>query len=219
MSVDNQSLRLLTAHQAKDMDRKAVEDMGISTLILMENAGRAVAVEAGKVPTNTVAVFCGKGNNGGDGFVAVRHLLTRGIKPIVFLAGKISDARNEVKTNLEILLRLKQKIIEVDANNPQAIKRRISNCGLIIDGLLGVGLSGEVRGVYKGLIDLINSSKAHTLSIDIPSGLDATTGRVLGSCVKANETITFVAKKRGMVVGEGPKYCGKVIVADIGVLL
>jgi NAD(P)H-hydrate epimerase len=88
---------------------------------------------------------------------------------------------------------------------------------LIIDALLGVGLSGQVRGIYADLIRLINSSKAYILSVDIPSGLDATTGKILGTCIKADETVSFVKGKLGMVLSSGPKYSGKVIIADLGV--
>jgi len=84
---------------------------------------------------------------------------------------------------------------------------------------LGVGLEGEVRGIFRDLIGIINSSKAYILSVDMPSGLDAATGKILGCCVQADKTVTFVAKKRGMVLGEGPKYCGKVVVKDLGIPL
>jgi NAD(P)H-hydrate epimerase len=215
--------KLITAKQAKDIDIKVRKLFGISTLVLMENAGRQVADEAIKIlkkkKTSKVAVFCGKGNNGADGFVAARHLLTRGIKPDIFLAGKINDVKNEARINLEILLKLKQKIIEAEEGNLHFIKNKISKYALVIDALLGVGLEGEARGMFRDLIGIINSSKAYILSVDIPSGLDATTGKVLGCCVKADKTVTFVAKKSGMVFGEGPKYCGRVIVKDLGIPL
>jgi len=218
MSDFSKHPRLLTAQSAKLIDLKAQDKFGISTLILMENAGaRVAAATVGFCRTKKIAIFCGKGNNGGDGFVAARHLLTCGIKPDIFLADRISQVENEARTNLEILRRLKSKIIEVTTQNIFSIK--ISKYGLIIDALLGVGLSGEVRGIYKDLITLINSSQAHIISVDIPSGLDATTGKILGACVKADKTVTFVAKKRGMVFGEGPKYCGKIVVADLGLPL
>jgi len=209
---------LLTAKTAKSMDLEVREKFGIPTLILMENAGRAVAYEAMKVCSKgKIAVFCGRGNNGGDGFVAARHLLTQAVKPDVFLAGKIPQVENEAKTNLEIIQRLKIKITEISENNLSRIN--IAKYALIIDALLGVGLSGEVCGIYKNLIALINSSQAYILSVDIPSGLDATTGKILGRCVKADKTVTFAAKKRGMVIAAGPKYCGKIIIADLGVPL
>lgn len=215
------SFRLLTSQQAKSIDIKAKDILGISTLVLMENAGRHIAEEAIKTlpGKRNVAIFCGKGNNGGDGFVTARHLLTYGIKPDIFLGGMISEIRNEARINLEILLKLNQKIVEVKEGNFHFIKSRISEKSLVIDALLGVGLKGEVKGVFCDLIRIINASKAYVLSVDIPSGLDATTGKVLGCCVKANKTVTFLAKKRGMVVGEGSKYCGKIVVKDLGIPL
>jgi NAD(P)H-hydrate epimerase len=99
------------------------------------------------------------------------------------------------------------------------VKQKIAKYNLIIDTLLGVGLKGEVRGIFRDLIGIINTSKARILSVDIPSGLEATTGKVLGCCVKADKTVTFWAKKRGMVLGEGPKYCGRVVVRDLGIPL
>jgi len=215
------SSKLLTAKLAKDIDIQAQEAFGISTLVLMENAGRGVAEEAIKIlrGRRAAAIFCGKGNNAGDGFVAARHLLTKGIRPDIFLAGSISDVENEARVNLEIILRLKQKIVEVREEKLHLVKNKISYYPLIIDALLGVGLQGEVRGIYRDLIGIMNAAKAYVLSVDIPSGLDATTGKVLGCCVKADKTVTFVAKKRGMVRADGPKYCGRIVVKDLGIPL
>ncbi|MFC1675219.1 NAD(P)H-hydrate epimerase [Candidatus Omnitrophota bacterium] len=212
---------LLSAKEAKAIDLKARKMLGISVLVLMENAGREIAAEAIQIrrAKARVAILCGKGNNGGDGFVAARHLLVSGIKAEIFLAGSIKDVKNEARVNLEILRKLKHGIIQIKERDLAGIKRKISRYPLIIDALLGVGLKGEVRGIYKDLIGLINSSKANILSVDIPSGLNATTGRVLGACVKADRTVTFVAKKRGMVIGDGPKFCGRVIVKDLGIPL
>jgi NAD(P)H-hydrate epimerase len=215
------SSKLLTTKSAKAIDLKAKDIFGISTFVLMENAGRTVAEEAVKMlrGKKSVVIFCGKGNNGGDGFVAARHLLTWGIKPDIFLAGKIKNVENEARINLEILLRLKQKIIEVEEENLYMVKNRISKYYLIIDALFGVGLAGEVRDVYRDLIGIINTSRAYILAVDIPSGLDATSGKVLGCCVKADKTVTFVAKKRGMILGDGPKFCGMIVVKDLGIPL
>lgn len=210
---------LLTAAQAKAIDLKAKEKLGISTLVLMENAGRAIAEESLKLlgDKKSLAIFCGRGNNGGDGFVAARHFLNYGLKPDIYLAGKISEVENEARVNLKILLKLKQKIVELEEENLHIVKQKISKYKLIIDALLGVGLKGAVRGILRDLIGIINLSKAYVLSVDIPSGLDATRGEVLGCCVKADKTVTFVAKKRGMLVGAGPKYCGRVVVRDLGI--
>lgn len=214
--------RLLTAAGAKALDKKAWEKFGITTLVLMENAGRVVTDAVIKIlqrKPGKIAVFCGTGNNGGDGFCTVRHLLAAGIKPDVYLIGKQEDVQNEAKINLDILLRLKQKIIKIKPENLSLINNKINNYSLIIDALLGVGIKGEVRPIYKQIIDIINASGAYILSVDIPSGLDATEGKILGACVKADETVTFVGKKRGMIYGDGKKYCGKIIVRNIGVRL
>jgi NAD(P)H-hydrate epimerase len=212
---------LLTTKDAQDIDRRASESLGISTLILMENAGRSVAEEAMKMlgQEKKVAVFCGRGNNGGDGLVAARHLLVRGIRPDIYLCGYIGDVKNEAKVNLDIILKLKHKIFEIAEENLYIVKGRIQKYNLIIDALFGVGLSGQVRGVHRDLIGIINISKAKVLSVDIPSGLDATTGDILGCCVRADKTITFVAKKRGMVLGKAAQYCGKIMVKDLGAVL
>jgi NAD(P)H-hydrate epimerase len=215
--------KLLTRNPAKDFDLKAKEALGIPGILLMENAARAVAEECLKMVGGSkgrrVAVFCGKGNNGGDGFAAARHLLTAGLKPDIFLAARIKEVENEARLNLMILLKLKQKIIEAEERNLPFIKDRTSKCDLIIDALLGVGLNGEVRGIYKDLVEIINSSQAKVLAVDIPSGLDATTGEVLGCCVRADKTVTFAAKKRGMLLGDGPRHCGRIIVGDLGIPL
>ncbi|MDD5060371.1 MAG: NAD(P)H-hydrate epimerase [Candidatus Omnitrophica bacterium] len=212
--------RIITAKQAKVLDKKALDRFGIPTILLMENAGSAISKEAIKALASRpgkVAVFCGTGNNGGDGFCAVRHFLAAGIRPQIYLAGKACDVGNEARINLDILLKLKQKIISVGLSNAGLVKNKVNRCSLIIDALLGVGAKGTVRPVYRSLIDIINSAKAYVISVDIPSGLDATTGKVLGCCVKADQTITFVAKKRGMIIKEGKKYCGKILISGIGV--
>jgi hydroxyethylthiazole kinase-like uncharacterized protein yjeF len=213
---------LLTAAQVKAFDKKAREKFGISTLVLMENAGRVIMEEAVRVlkgRPKRVAIFCGRGNNGGDGFCAARHLLAEGIKPDVYLAGKIKDVEHEAKVNLNILLKLKQKVTEINPGNIGVLKNKLRKYSLIIDALLGVGAKGAIRPVYQEVIDIINASGIYVLAVDIPSGLEATSGRVLGRCIKADKTVTFVAKKRGMVYAPGRESCGIVSVRNIGVSL
>ncbi len=210
--------RFISSREAKELDLKARDLFGMPVLLLMENAGRAVAEEAIKTLKGKakIVALCGKGNNGGDGFAASRHLLSRGIKPEIFLAGKVSEVYNEANLNLGILKKLKQEIFEIDENNLDFVKKRVLRADFIIDALLGVGVQGQVRGTCRDLIDMINFSNAYVLSVDIPSGLDANTGEVLGCCVKANKTVTFAAKKLGMAAGKGAKYCGRIVVKDLG---
>lgn len=210
-------MKAITAEEAKEFDRKAREVFGISTLVLMENAGRAVAEEALKMKRQgRIVIFCGKGNNGGDGFVAARHLLLKGVRPLLYLAGRIKEVKSEAAENLNILLKLRFKVTEVNENNAEIAASAVKQSGLIIDALLGVGLKGEVRGVTSRIINAINLSRKPILSVDIPSGLDATTAEVLGSCIKAHSTVTFVALKKGMLKSSAKKYCGRVIIRDIG---
>jgi NAD(P)H-hydrate epimerase len=222
MPKDNRRQRALSASQAKSLDDKAVRKFGIPVLLLMENAGGAVSAEALHAlrrRKGRVAVFCGTGNNGGDGFCAARHLLANGVKLDVYLAGKTGDVKNEAKVNLDILLRLKQKITPVTPGRLVSLKKKPRAYCLIIDALLGVGIKGAPRYIYEQLIGIINSSGACVISVDIPSGMDADSGDTPGACVKADRTVTFVAMKRGMFSGAAGKYCGKIITRSIGVAL
>lgn len=210
-------IKAITPLQAKIFDARAKQIYGVSSLILMENAGRTVAEEILKLKKKKIAIFCGRGNNGGDGFVCARHLLTKGVNPDVFLVGKIEEVKNEARVNLEILLRLKLKVVEINKRNLSMVKKKISKYDLIVDALFGTGLSGKVKGIYRDLIEMFNSSSAYILSIDIPSGLDGNSGEILGCCVKADKTITFLAPKLGMIKNKGPQYCGKVEIRELGV--
>jgi len=222
--MKKRSLRTITSAQVKKIDLKAQQRYGLSVFMLMENAGRSVAGEAEsfirnqKRPIKT-AVICGKGNNGGDGLVAGRHLLAEGIRLDLFLAGEPSDLKGAAGQNLEILLKLKQRVTPVNQNNIARIKNKIARYDLIIDALFGVGLKGEVRGIYRDLINSINASGAYVISVDVPSGLDADKGRVLGTAVKAERTVTFVAAKPGMFLGKGRKLCGEIRVKNLGIPL
>jgi len=212
-------MKTLTVSQVRMLDKKAQEVYGVSALILMENAGRAVADEAAALKKKEIAVFCGKGNNGGDGLVCSRHLLAMGMKPDIFLAGEMSELKAEAKLNLGILLKLKHKIFEVNRRNIGSLKKKLARYDLIIDAVFGVGLKGAVEGFAAEIIELINHSGAYILSVDVPSGLDADTADAPGACIRANKTVTFVAVKHGMAGPKGPEYCGKVVVKGLGLPL
>jgi NAD(P)H-hydrate epimerase len=213
------SSKLVTAAQAHAFDTRAQERYGVSALILMENAGRQVAAEVRKhmKGRERVVFVCGKGNNGGDGFVAARHLLCDGIAPEVFVAGRFTEVRKEAGTNLGVLLALGHKAVELNAQTFPVFARMLSGGVLLVDALLGVGLKGGITGFYKDIVDSINASGAYVLSVDIPSGLNADTGLAEGACVRADTTLTFVARKKGMVMGAGSRYCGRTVVGDLGV--
>jgi len=212
--------RTLTTRQAKKLDSKAKDRFGVPTILLMENAGRAVSEEVIKnipVRKSKIAIFCGRGNNGGDGLCAARHLMAKGLSLDVYLCGRHNQVKGEAKVNLDILLKLKKDVFEINQRTLKLIKRKIHHYGLIVDALLGVGLRGEVSGIDASVINLINSSSAQVISVDIPSGLDANSGKALGSCIKADKTVTFIAEKRGM--GKGKDFCQEIIIKDLGIPL
>jgi NAD(P)H-hydrate epimerase len=220
MRENSRKERFLTASDAKLLDKKAVEKFGMPVILLMENAGRCISEEVLDMLGGRkarVAVFCGTGNNGGDGFCAARHLLACGISPDIYLCGRISDVKNEAKTNLDILLRMKQKIKDDCSRRLQSI--RAKKYGLIIDALLGVGLKGDVRPACRKIIEAINDSGSRVLSVDIPSGLGDAKGKPADACVKADRTVTFVARKFGMASKAGKECCGEVVVRSIGIAL
>ncbi len=205
-------MRSLSVSQAQAFDRHAQVKLGIPSIILMENAGRGVAEEVLKMlrGKKKVVIICGAGNNGGDGLVAARHLLNAGIKVKVCLMGKISKLKPDPKINLEILVRMEQKILKF----PNAIE----GSDLIIDAMFGIGLKSEVREPYAQIIDFLNKTGKPILAVDVPSGLDADTGKILGVAVRAKRTVTFVAPKKGFFRADGPKCCGRIVVRDIGVV-
>src|SRR5262245_4295903 len=169
-------MRVLNAAQMREADRRAIEEIGIPSLVLMENAGRQVvaAIEAmhGELLERQVAVLCGRGNNGGDGFVVARTLMQRGVGVSVFLIGRVAEVRGDARINLEILGRLGLTIVEID--DGQAWELHVSevrDCSLIVDAIFGTGLNAPVSGLVESVIADVNASGITVVSIDIPSGL------------------------------------------------
>lgn len=197
-------------------DQTTIKKYGIPALILMENAGRCVAEQALKLLKNktnrTVLVICGKGNNGGDGFVAARYLYNYGLKVKVAYLGRTNETppTPEAATNFQIIKNLNIPIVKT---TPTAFK----GIGLIIDAIFGIGLTRPIESPIREIIEAINISKTPVLAIDIPSGLDADTGKPLGIAVKANVTVTLGAAKIGFRRKSARPYIGKVVVADIGI--
>jgi len=214
----------LTREEMRELDRKAIEEYKIPGIILMENAGRNAAEEILQMIDDPhqakVAILCGKGNNGGDGFVVARHIHNHGISVDVFLVAKISDILKDgdAGTNLQILLNMKISVKEIlDISGVNSILNELNNYNILVDALFGTGLSGDVREPFKTLIDGVNNLNKPIVSVDIPSGLDSNTGKILGAAIKATKTVTFAAAKKGFYLGEGPSYTGNVTVTDISI--
>lgn len=212
----------VTREQIREMDRRAIEDFGIPGIILMENAGRAVAEEtwrlAGSDPSARIVVLCGKGNNGGDGYVVARHLFNRGMNPTVFVFSRLDDISGDAAINLTIILKMGLKIETVASENDLGeVQATVASADVLVDALLGTGISGEVRGLMRSAIEMINRAGKPVVTVDIPSGLNANTGEILGACVKADVTVTFAAPKIGLARGSGPEHAGRVVTAEISI--
>ena len=214
--------KLLSRDQVRNVDRQAIEHYGIPGIVLMENASRGLArVVLQKLtdsPNPRVAIVTGTGNNAGDGFALARHLHNARSDPVVLIVGQESRISGDARTNLEIIKRmgLPLKLLSQDQTGLAELRDQLQRAELIIDAIFGTGLSGPVRGFYKDVIEQINFSSTPVLAVDIPSGLDCDTGQPLGSAVRAETTVTFVAEKLGFDISPAPEYTGQVIVADIG---
>ena len=192
----------LTRAQVREIDRRAIEEYHIPGIVLMENAARAVADVAWQMVDRRVgariAIICGKGNNGGDGFAAARHLHNRGAKVQV---GGHRPTSDDAQLNYQIAA--KMRLIETPT----------TAYDLVIDALFGTGLTRPANDDY---IDMINALGAPVLAVDVPSGLDCDTGEPLGPCVRATRTVTFVAEKAGFANPRSRQFTGEIIVGDIG---
>lgn len=215
--------RAFTREEVREIDRAAIEDYGIPGVVLMENAGRFAAEIAmdmvGRRADANVAVFCGKGSNGGDGFVIVRHMMNAGLSPRLCVAARAEELRGETDAgiNFEILLKMGARAREaVGETAAEVADEMLRGADLVVDALLGTGIDGEVREPMRTLIDSVNEAGCPVLAIDIPSGLDCNTGETLGAAVRATETVTFVGPKVGFFEADGPSCVGKIHVGDIG---
>lgn len=208
-------MKVASGAQMREMDSLTIEETGILGIVLMENASQAVAkvclkyVNEFKNPK--VAVVCGGGNNGGDGFAVARILKCNGVESRIIFIGNEEKLRQDAFVNFEIAKKFDIDII-TDLNDVETIFEKQH---VIVDGIFGTGFTGEPRNPAAGVIKKINQSGKHIISIDIPSGVNADTGTVAEVCIKADETVTFALPKIGTILYPGAKYCGKLTVADI----
>jgi len=214
-------MKLLTAAEMRELDRRAIAEVGIPSLVLMENAGRSIyQVLRREFPelAGAVAVLAGRGNNGGDGFVVARYLANAGTPVAVFLLGRRDQVGGDARVNLEILAHQGLEVVEVleESQLPAALER-LARAGLIVDALLGTGLNSPVTGLLASLIQQVNHLKRPVLAVDLPSGLSADTGEVLGTAVQADVTVTCGWPKIGQIVAPGRDYVGRLWQADLGI--
>ena len=214
-------MKLVTSEIMRGLDKKALE-FGIESIILMENAGRSVYQAIIKDFKNNadkgVVVFSGKGNNGGDGFVTARYLINNGFETDVVFLGDPGELSDDAKANHTALSRITEHIHYINSTDElKSLGINIKERGLVVDALLGTGIKGDVKVLYMEIINMINESGLPVVSVDIPSGVDADSGQVLGTAVRAKKTVTFGLAKIGLVVHPGCEHAGDLEVADISI--
>ncbi|PYR62981.1 MAG: bifunctional ADP-dependent NAD(P)H-hydrate dehydratase/NAD(P)H-hydrate epimerase [Acidobacteria bacterium] len=215
-------MRVLNSAQMREADRRTIEEIGISSLVLMENAGRQVVAAMEAMYTDLsdreVAVLCGRGNNGGDGLVVARTLLQRGVDVSVFLIGTVSDVRGDARTNLEILSRLGLTAVEIaDSQAWELHFSEVTDCTLIVDAIFGTGLNAPLSGLIESVVADVNASGIPVVAIDLPSGLSADSAEPIGDSIEAAMTVTLAAPKLPLVLPPAETRAGDIVIADIGI--
>ena len=212
-------MKVVTAKEMRELDRRTAEGFGIPTLILMENAGLQAALEILRFfpALSKVAVVCGKGNNGGDGFVVTRHLLNRGVEARAYLLARKGEVKGDAKVNLEILERMRPVQEATSSEELKQMASELRPVDIIVDAILGTGTTGPAKGLYAEAIQLLNSLGRPIASLDLPSGLDADEALVPGPSIQAKLTITFALPKRCLLLYPAAKFAGTMRVVDIGI--
>lgn len=215
-------MKVVNSLEVKNIDEAVAREIGIPPLVLMENAGGQVVANILKyfapIAGKKMAVVCGKGNNGGDGLVIARRLSILGVDVKLFLLERPEEFKGAAMVNWQIIenLGLKYHLIE-DDHSFYLLRLSLGNCDLIIDSIFGTGFSGHVKGKAEKIIEIINDLKKPILSVDVPSGIDASTGDVRNIAVKADFTVTFANPKIGLLVYPGCDFVGQLIIEDISI--
>lgn len=213
----------ISSNQMYEIENMGHSKFGMKKVLMMENAGFGVADFIIKKFKNKpisklkILAICGSGNNGGDAMVTARHLTCSSINlKVIFLGDRSSIKTEEALTNFEIISKMNKTIelimcSKVDTN----VKKQILNADIIIDGIFGTGIKGEIQDPHLSVIKLINKSKAYIVAVDIPSGLNPNTGEITSNVIRANTTITFHRIKLGLLTNK--KYTGNLILKKIGI--
>ena len=216
------NIPVVTVAQMREVDRVMVDEIGTSILMMMENASRNIAVLArkllgGSVRSKRIVIFCGKGNNGGDGLGAARHLINFGGEVTCILSERKENLGGNTRAQFNILKNIDAAIIEFSNEQVNLIQEKTKNSDLIIDALLGYNLQGDPREPIASLINLSNNAGIPILAVDVPSGLDGNTGQPHLPTIKADTTITIALPKVGLMTEKAKEYVGKLYVADLSV--
>jgi NAD(P)H-hydrate epimerase len=206
-------MRYYTKAEIREAERRCIEVLGIPSVVLMSHAGRAVYEQIEKGP---VGIVCGKGKNGGDGFVVARWCIAHDLEPHVVLLAELEDVRGDTLRFMKAYEKMggSVQLAEDDRAAIDAV-RGLSHCSCLVDALIGTGNVGEVRGCCRKAMEVW--PKVYTISVDLPSGMDPDTGKPNGACVKADKTVTFQFPKAGFEAPWAKEYVGELVVADVGI--
>jgi len=214
-------MMVVTAEKMREMDGRAIEQMGIPGVVLMENAGKGASEKIlsyfPEIVEEDVAIICGPGNNGGDGFVVARHLANFGCDVTCCLLADPKKLKGDALTNFRIAKNMGIEIFELTSEAGLSdLLDMLDDAYLVVDAIFGTGLEREVAGIHLAAIDSVNRSGAYVVSLDVPSGLHSDSGRPLGIAVEADLTATFALPKVGLLIYPGVDYTGELEVVDIG---
>lgn len=210
-------MKIATGSMMKELDRRAIEDLKIPSLILMENAALRVIANLDMARSYFV-VIAGQGNNGGDGLAIARHLKTLGKEVDVYYIAEDETGTQETEANLTICRNMNINIVTVhEEYDLWDLREAVNDADTVIDALFGIGLSRPVRGIHSEVIEILNEMSRHTVAVDIPSGIHADTGEVMGVAVKAEKTVTFSCYKKGFLNYSTTEYAGEILVESIGI--
>lgn len=215
-------MKVLTSTQMREIDRTAIEEIGILGTTLMENAGKQIFKKLREkfpeLSKEKIVIVAGKGNNGGDGFVVARHLYNHGADPYVLLLASKGEVKGDAAVNLRMAEKIGIKISEVCSPKDWKLqKEKIFQSSVLVDAIFGTGLIKPAQGLYAAVIEGINKSKAYKIAVDIPSGLSSDTFQIIGPCVRADLTVTLAAPKVAHIFPPAEEYVGELEVADISV--
>jgi NAD(P)H-hydrate epimerase len=215
-------IKVVTAKEMQEMDRRAAAEYGIPSLLLMENAGaetvREMLTAFPALLRSRVVILCGRGNNGGDGCVVARHLLNRGATVEAFLLARRGDVKGDARINLESLEKLGAAPVEVTGGGDlAALSERIGSADVVVDALLGTGAQGPAKGILAEAIEMVNRAGRPVVAVDLPSGLTADDPEPPGPAIRAMLTVTFTLPKRSLLLYPAAAYAGTVRIVDIGI--
>ncbi len=214
-------MKIVTAAQMQALDRRAIQEAQIPSLALMEKAGAGLVASMeqvfGSLAGRTVTIVCGKGNNGGDGFVVARLLTRKRARTKVLLMAQPSSMTGDAKTMYRRFVKVAGAAAVQPYRPDERCRAIVNNSQVIVDALLGTGLAAPVEGLYRSAIEAINESGRLVVSADLPSGIHADTGAVMGAAVRAALTVTFAQPKLGLYLGPGIDHAGTIHIADIGI--